>query len=191
MELPSIRRIVKASVAVANGLLLMSACTANSRPAANPVSVPASAFEQRLADSCGQPVAYPISAKCVAIMGSVGPLLQHRSDLIMAIWRSCPGENPCDRVSAAQPACGGQVSPVQRVDFADGNESCRKAQEADYSCAALLNDPVYTGSLHHTGVPQDPYGCQRAKAALANFDGEVDRMSLRIRWYRVFAMQGY
>ncbi|HEY2105597.1 MAG TPA: hypothetical protein VGH29_07420 [Candidatus Binataceae bacterium] len=125
------------------------------------------------------------------MMGSVGPLLQHRSDLIMSIWRSCPEENPCYRITTTQPACTGELAAAQPVSFVDRGESCRKAEQADYSCAALLNDPVYAGSVHLTGMPQDLYQCQRAKAALADLDREVDRMRVRIQWYRVFASQGY
>ena len=148
--------------------------------------MPAFSFEQQLAVSCGQPVAYPISASCVAMMGSVGPLLQHRSDLIMKIWRSCPAENPCYRITANQPACGG----AQPVSFGNLNQSCKEAQEADHSCAALLRDPVYA-NLHQAGFSPDPYDCQRAKNELAELDREVERMSMRIQWYRAFAAQGF
>jgi len=166
--------------------IVLAACSAHSRPAADPAPVPVSAFEQRLADSCGQPVSYPISARCVAMMGSVGPLLQHRSDLIMKIWRNCPAENPCNRIATSQPACGG----AQPVSFGTVNQSCRQAQEADHSCAALLKDPVYA-NLHQAGFAPGQYDCQRAKDALADLDREVERMSLRIQWYRAFAAQGF
>jgi hypothetical protein len=194
VELPSIRCIVKSGTFLALALvpLLLIACSASSPPAANPPAIPVFSFEQQLADSCGQPVAWPIHAKCVAMMGSVGPILQHRSDLIMSVWRSCPEENPCYRITTTQPACTGQsASATQPVNFVDHSESCRNAQEADYSCAALLKDPVYDGYIHQTGLPQDPYDCQRAKAALTDLDREVDRMSVRIQWYRVFAAHGY
>ena len=192
MELPSISRVLKGvtSLALALGPLLLSACSAGSPPAANPPSVPAFGFEQQLTDSCGQPVAWPINARCVAMMGSVGPLLQHRSDLIMSVWRSCPAENPCYHITTTQPACTGQLA-AQPVNFVDGNDLCRKAEQADYSCAALLNDPVYAGSVRQAELKQDPYGCQRAKAAVTDLDQEVDRMSVRIQWYRVFAEHGY
>lgn len=194
MELALIGRLMKGGTSPAFALvpLLLSACAASSPPAANPPpAIPASGFEQQLTDSCGRPVVWPINAKCVAMMGSVGPLLQHRSDLIMNVWRSCPEENPCYRISTTQPACTGQLEGAQTVNFVDRGESCRKAEEADYSCAALLNDPVYGGAIHQTGLKQDPYECQRAKAALADLDREVDKMSVRIQWYRVFAAHGY
>ncbi len=122
------------------------------------------------------------------MMGSVGPLLQHRSDLIMKIWRSCPDENPCYRIAKTEPVC--TAAPAPAVSFDNPNQSCRQAQQADHSCAALLRDPVYA-NLHQTGFAPDPYDCQRAKNELEELDREVERMSLRIKWYRVFAAQGF
>jgi len=130
------------------------------------------------------------------MMGSVGPLLQRRSDMVMAIWRSCPNENPCYRIATTEPACtgqpaGGPVAAAQPVNYADGAKSCKEAQETNHSCAALLNDPVYSSYINQNGAPQNPNECQRAKSALLNLDQEVDRMSLRIKWYQVFASQGF
>ncbi len=176
MELP----LIAGRPALALCLLLIG-CAAKTTGANTP-GVPTGRFEEQLADSCGERVAYPISGKCISMMGSVGPLLQHRSDLIMAIWRSCPDENPCNRVAANEPACSGQADSAA--------DSCKKVQQADYSCAALLKDPAYSGYLHQIITP-DPYECRRAKTALTEFDQEVERMSLRIQWYRVFAAQGY
>jgi hypothetical protein len=188
VELPSIRLTEKGQscVAIALASMLLCACSTQSHPARNTAPIPSSTFEQELAGSCGQPVAYPISERCIAMMGSVGPLLQHRSDLIMKIWRNCPAENPCYRIAAAEPACGG----AQPVSFGAVTQSCREAQEADHSCAALLKDPVYA-NLKQEGFAPDPYDCQRAKNALADLDREVESMSLRIQWYRAFAVQGF
>jgi hypothetical protein len=170
--------------------ILLYGCGTASRPASNPAGIQGSSFARELNQACGDPVVYPITAQCVDMMGSVGPLLQHRSDLIMKIWRSCPDENPCYRIAATQPACNGSLSGAQPVSFGNSNQSCREAQQADHSCAALLKDPFYA-NLHQAGFAQDPYECQRAKNALAELDREVDRMSLRIKWYRAFAAQGF
>jgi hypothetical protein len=191
VELPSIWPIDKATcAAVALCSILIGSCSTGSHTAANSVAVPGSSFDQELGDACGQPVAYPISAKCVSMMGSVGPILQHRSDLIMKIWRSCPDENPCYRITKTDPACTGAPT-AQPVSFDTANQSCKEAQETDHSCAALLRDPVYANLHQASGFASDPYDCQRAKNDLAELDREVERMSLRIQWYRVFASQGF
>jgi hypothetical protein len=189
VKLPSIRSAGQSCAVAALCALLLGACSTASRPAAHPVALPGSSFDQELTDACGQPVAYPISPKCVSMMGSVGPLLQHRSDLIMKIWRSCPDENPCYRITRTDPACNGAPA-AQPVSLGNSNQSCKEAQETDHSCAALLRDPVYA-NLHQAAFAPEPYDCQRAKNDLAELDREVDRMSLRIQWYRVFAAQGF
>jgi hypothetical protein len=173
-------------------VLLLSACLAASKPAATSQSAQPEGFQQQLSDACGRPVLYPISTKCIGVMGSVGPLLQRRSDLVVKIWRSCANDNPCYRIASTDPACGGRVTPVRAGLFGADNDSCRRAQQADYSCAAMLNDLAYTDPAQQPdGAQGGDYECMRAKSALVEFDQEIDRMSVRIQWYRAFAAQGF
>jgi hypothetical protein len=84
----------------------------------------------------------PVRADCVN--GKFGLLIQNMSDLTMAVWRVCPDENPCTRISKNDPACirmnGDEFdSPSWGLD----SESCKKVQMADYSCKALSSDPTY------------------------------------------------
>jgi hypothetical protein len=172
--------------------LLLNACLETSRPQASSPAIHVEGFEQQLVDACGLHVIYPINAKCIAVMGSVGPLLLHRSDLVMGIWRSCPYESPCYRVAAQEPACNVQTGAAHARLFGADNEACRRAQHANYSCAALMNDLGYADHIEepHEQAGAD-YECQRAKAALTAFDAEIDRTRLRIQWYRTFARQGF
>lgn len=173
-------------------VLLLSACLAASKPAATSQSAQAEGFQQQLSDACGQPVRYPINAKCVTVMGSVGPLLRERSDLVVKIWRNCPQDNPCYRIASTDPACGGHVTPVRDGLFGADNDSCKSAQQANYSCAAMLNDLAYTEPVEQQISAQSgDYDCSRAKSALTQFDQEIERMAVRIQWYRAFAAQGF
>jgi len=93
-------------------------------------------------DACGTPFRWPLSRECVNTL-SLGlnqaqiALLQHKSDLMMAVWRACPSADPCKAVSDATPAC----HPLTDTD--QSLKACREAHEADYSCRALENDPIY------------------------------------------------
>jgi hypothetical protein len=173
-------------------VLLLSACLAAAKPAAQSPAAPAADFQQQLSDACGQPVLYPINHKCISVMGSVGPLLQERSDLVVKIWRSCPQDSPCYRVASSDPACGGHLTPVRDGIFGADNDSCKKAQEANYSCSAMLNDLAYADPVAQpVSAQSEGYECSRAKSALIQFDQEIDRMAVRIQWYRAFAAQGF
>jgi hypothetical protein len=173
-------------------VLLLSACLAASKPAAQAPAAPAADFQQQLSDACGLPVLYPINHKCIGVMGSVGPLLQQRSNLVVKIWRSCPQDSPCYRVASADPACGGRLTPVRDGLFGADNDSCKRAQQANYSCSAMLNDLAYAEPVAQpVSAQNEGYECSRAKSALVQFDQEIDRMAVRIQWYRAFAAQGF
>jgi hypothetical protein len=154
-------------------------------------SVPAGSFEQQLDDACGRPIVYPISAKCIALMAGAGPMLQHRSDLVMAIWRSCPEENPCYRVARTEPACSGQGLTAVADTGTRAESPCLKAQQANYSCAALRDDLVYRERLRQPAPAADADGeCTESKHRLSEYDQQVEDMSVHIQWYRIFAKKG-
>jgi hypothetical protein len=172
--------------------VLLSACVTISRSSATSTGTVGDGFQAELYQACGRHVVYPINAKCIRLMDSVGPLLQHRSDLVMAIWRSCPQESPCSRIASKEPACAASSDAAHPQLLGGDNQACLKAEEADYSCAALLNDLVYTQMVKQQPKPAAAdFECERAKTALANFDREIERMSVRIQWYRSFAVQGF
>jgi len=153
--------------------------------------VPVSSFEQELDQACGQPIAYPLSAQCIDLMGSAGPMLAHRSVLVMKIWRSCPEDNPCYRIVKTDPACGGPA-PTAVSDHSGGaTDSCTRAQETNYSCAALRDDLVYIDRMQQACCAQDDSDCAQAKMTLAEYDKKIEEMSVRIQWYRIFAKKGF
>jgi hypothetical protein len=173
-------------------LLLLYACTPGSSPLVKLHGVPVGGFEQQLDEACGKPIAYPLGAKCVGLMGSAGPMLQHRSDLVMRIWRSCPDDNPCYRVTREDPACGGQAPLAVSDRGAGALDPCQRAQEANYSCAALRNDLVYLESIRQASPPQAAEAdCAEDKKSLVEYDKKIEEMSVRIQWYRIFAEKGY
>lgn len=96
-------------------------------------------------EACGTPQRWPISQECLNML-SLGinqsqiALLQQKSDLLMAVWRSCPSASPCKAVSDATLACHPLTDQSRKA--------CREAQEADYSCRALENDPIYAQRNH-------------------------------------------
>jgi hypothetical protein len=170
-------------------LLLLCDCSS----ASNLRSVPASSFEAQLDNACGKPITYPLSAKCISLMGGVGPALRHRSDLVMRVWRTCPDENPCDKIARSDPACAGQgvAGSVTAVSdsVAASSDLCLKAQEANYSCLALREDQAYRNI---PGQPPDPDdSCAANKGRLDEFDQKIEDMSVHIQWYRVFAGQSF
>ncbi len=195
MELPSIGRVVKGGVSLALALcplLILSRCTPSSTPLVKLHGVPASGFEKQLDDACGQPIVYPISAKCIALMGGVGPMLQHRSDLVMRIWRTCPDDNPCYRVTRTDPACSGQALTAVSDSGSGAGDQCQRAQEANYSCAALRDDLVYQERLHQpVAAPGADDDCANNKNRLAEYDQKIEEMSVHIQWYRIFARKGF
>lgn len=172
-------------------LALLSACTAGSTPLVKLHGVPAGGFEQQLNQACGKPIAYPISAKCITLMGSAGPMLQHRSDLVMKIWRTCPDDNPCYRITKTDPACAGQTPSAVSDHRAGTNDACLMAQEANYSCAALRDDLVYLDRTQHSSSAKTDNDCAQAKTALAEYDRKIEEVSVRIQWYRIFAEKGF
>jgi hypothetical protein len=90
---------------------------------------------------CGNPTWFPVSQECVGRMGyPYGTLLKQKSDLLMAVWRSCPSASPCEAVQQATPACL-QIRQGRISD--ETTKACHKAQRADHSCGSLLNDPMY------------------------------------------------
>jgi hypothetical protein len=163
-------------------LMTMNACTPGSTPLVKLHGVPAGSFEAQLNEACGDPIQYPLSAGCIKLMGSAGPMLEHRNDLVMRIWRSCPEDNPCYRVITSDPACNG----------GSASDSCLAAQRANYSCAALRNDLVYLQRIsQHPGTQTPDDNCESNKRRLTDFDQKVEDMSTRIQWYRIFAEKGY
>jgi hypothetical protein len=172
-------------------LLLLSACSAGTTPLVKLHGVPAGSFEDQLNQACGQPIAYPLSAQCIELMGSAGPMLQHRSDLVMKIWRSCPDDNPCYRIIKEDPACSGQTLPAS--DHGGGaGDSCLRAQEANYSCAALRNDLVYIQRINQVPAAQAADDdCSTNQKSLAEYDKRIEEMAVRIQWYRIFAKKGF
>ncbi|MGO9059587.1 MAG: hypothetical protein ACLQU2_19730 [Candidatus Binataceae bacterium] len=150
-----------------------------------------STFEQELDQACGQPIAYPLSAQCIDLMGSAGPMLAHRSVLVMKIWRSCPEDNPCYRIVKSDPACGGQAPTAVSDPRGVAIDPCARAQEANYSCAALRDDLVYVNRMQQASSAQDDSYCAQAKMALAEYDKKIEEMSVRIQWYRIFAKKGF
>jgi hypothetical protein len=195
VELPSLRRVVKGGTSLVLAfcpLLLLSDCTAGSTPLVKLHGVRAGGFEQQLEEACGQPIVYPLSAKCIALMGSAGPMLQRRSDLVMRIWRTCPDDNPCYRVTSTDPACSGQgLTAVSDSGGAAAN-SGQRAQQANYSCAALRDDLVYQERLRQPSAPPGAdENCADNKSRLAEYDRNIEEMSVRIQWYRIFAEKGF
>jgi hypothetical protein len=170
-------------------LLLLSDCTT----ARNLRSVPAGSFEAQLDEACGKPIVYPLSPKCIKLMGGVGPALRHRSDLVMRIWRTCPDENPCNKIVRSNPACTGQGAAGSVTAVSDSGagtkDPCQRAQEADYSCLALREDLAYRNSPGQAPDPED--NCAANKNRLDEFDQKIEDMSVHIQWYRVFAGQGF
>jgi hypothetical protein len=171
-------------------VLLVGACTAGTVSSAKMRAVTVGGFEQQLDQACGQPIAYPLTPQCLALMGSVGPLLEHRSVLVMKIWRSCPQDNPCYRIIKTEPACAGQTLPAVSDHGGGANDPCLRAQEANYSCAALRNDLAY---LERTRAGSDALydECDENKRALAEYDQRIEQMSVLIQWYRSFADKGF
>jgi hypothetical protein len=155
-------------------------------------AVAAGGFEQQLDDACGQPIVYPIGPKCIALMGGAGPMLQHRSDLVMEIWRTCPDDNPCNRVTRTDPACSGQALTPVSASAGGAGDPCQRAQEANYSCAALRDDLVYQERMRQpAAAPGADEGCAYNKNRLAQYDQQVEEMSVHIQWYRIFARKGF
>ena len=172
-------------------LLLLNACTPGTAPMVKLHGVPVSSFEQELDQACGQPIAYPLRAQCIDLMGSAGPMLAHRSLLVMKIWRSCPQDNPCYRIVKTDPACGEQAPTAVSEHGGRATDSCTRAQEADYSCAALRDDLVYVDRVRQASSAQGDSDCAQAQMTLADFDKKIEEMSVRIQWYRIFARKGF
>ncbi len=191
MQLPWLRRIGRELAAGAIALcapMALSNCTA---PMAKLHGVPASGFEQQLNEACGRPIVYPLSARCVALMGSAGPMLEHRSELVMAIWRTCPHDNPCYRITTTDPACTGQELTAVAASSGAG-DPCQRAQQADYSCAALRDDLAYMEHAHQPLAQRDvDNSCEANKNRLEEYDRKIEEMSVRIQWYRIFAQKGF
>lgn len=115
-------------------------------------------------------------------------MLQHRSDLVMAIWRSCPDENPCYQVARTESACSGQTLTAVSDTGSGAQTSCLKAQQANYSCAALRDDLVYKERLRQPALAVDSEGeCSASRHRLTEYDQQVEDMSVHIQWYRIFA----
>ncbi len=193
MELPWLRRVVTGWVASALAFILMmlvGGCTAGSSPMVKLHGVPAGSFEEQLNEACGKPIVYPLSSKCIALMGSAGPMLEHRSELVMAIWRTCPYDNPCYRITTTDSACTGQG--LTAVSDSGVGNPCQRAQQANYSCAALRDDLAYMERSRQPLAQQDTdNGCEANKKRLSEFDKKIEEMSVRIQWYRIFAEKGF
>lgn len=171
-------------------LTLASACTSATAPMVKLHGVPAGRFEQQLNEACGKPIAYPLSSRCITLMGSAGPMLEHRSVLVMKIWRSCPHDNPCYRIITSDPACTGQTVPAVSDHGATVNDACLRAQQANYSCAALRDDLTYLERSRQVAAPPDD-DCEVNKNNLSEYDKRIEEMSVRIQWYRIFAAKGF
>jgi hypothetical protein len=143
-------------------------------------------FPERVIAACGKPLRYPVSDGCAALMASVGPLLKRRSALVMGVWRSCPGDNPCLRIAAGQPACQMPLSGVSLSTAPQLNPACAQLLEADYSCSALLHDPLYGLIQNQMANPR----CEDARKALSDFDRDVENVRLQIQWYQTLTRGG-
>jgi len=195
VELPWLGRVVKGwavSALAVFPLLMLSDCAPGAAPMVKLHGVPAGSFEQQLDEACGQPIVYPLSPKCIALMGSAGPMLEHRSELVLAIWRTCPYDNPCYRVTTTDPACTGQGLTAVSDKGSGVGDPCQRAQQANYSCAALRDDLAYMERSRQPLAQQDAdSGCEASKKRLDEYDKKIEEMAVRIQWYRIFAKQGF
>jgi hypothetical protein len=116
---------------------------------------------------CGNPVRFPVSDECVRMAGNEGPELRRRSDLTMAVWRSCAlTPSSAESIRRELIAKGGARTPIGQemigemerteqhsdspcvmadlhdLDCVAGNaEACETARTNDPACVAWLNDP--------------------------------------------------
>ena len=115
---------------------------------------------------CGNPIRIPTSDECVRMAGNDGPELRRRSDLTMAVWRSCaliPSSAESIRQEliakgGARTAIGQKMigemerteqhsdSPCVMADLRDldcvagSAEACETARNNDPACTGWLND---------------------------------------------------
>lgn len=174
-------RIAAPELVVLSLLLAGCAARATSAPPASRGD-----FSDQVNAACGQPLRYPVSDQCARLMASVGPLLKRRSALVMGVWRSCPDDNPCLRIAASQPPCQIPVSGVSLSATPQGNPACTQVLEADYSCSALLHDPLYGLIQNRMANPR----CEDARGALRDFDRNVENVRLQIQWYQNLTSRG-
>jgi hypothetical protein len=94
-------------------------------------------------EACGSPTRFPVSPECMSMMDyPYGPLLQQKSNLLMAVWRACPSADPCEPVRKSAPACQKMDTlKAGTAEFEDVRSKCVNAQSLDYSCHALRSDP--------------------------------------------------
>jgi hypothetical protein len=99
--------------------------------------------KQTIDEACGNPTRWPISQDCLNLIDSPqGPLLQQKSDLIMAVRRSCPSADPCALLEACQkPDLLGEN--IDTSEWEAQKADCVRSQQADYSCAAIQKDREY------------------------------------------------
>jgi hypothetical protein len=133
--------------------------------------------EITLDEACGNPTRFPVSQECLNATGyRYGPLLQQKSNLVMAVWRACPLDDPCSVIRhgvggtpsragvGAAPACQkadalfykmvtAMTPPDPEWDSAE--RDCKKAQDEDYSCRALQADETYQRQQANIGSEQD------------------------------------
>jgi hypothetical protein len=166
-----------------------------------------------LDQACGNPTRFPVSQECVSMMEyPYGSLLQQKSDLLMAVWRACPSDNPCMPVLSSTPACRDLESlKPGTTEYKNAGSSCLVAQTQDYSCSRFHNDPevklraeaVSNCVNKCPSAPESAFGdcfdrcfdfeypaqveCSRAQASLAYFNDRVQKARLDAELNAAFA----
>jgi hypothetical protein len=146
---------------------------------------------------CGNPVRFPISDECVRMAGDQGPELRRRSDLTMAVWRSCaltPSSAESIRQeliakgTAKTPIGQKMIGEMERTEqhsdspcvmadlhdldcVAGSAEACETARNNDPACVAWLNDQDTQERLHCIDRAVHDQACM-AKAPAS--DNDVD-----------------
>jgi len=147
---------------------------------------------------CGDPIRFPISDECVRMAGDAGPELRRRSELTMAVWRSCaliPSSAESIRQEliakgTAKTPIGQKMigemerteqhsdSPCVMADLRDldcvaGNaEACETARNNDPACVAWLNDQDTQERLHCIDRAVHDQACM-AKPPASDDDSEA------------------
>lgn len=85
--------------------------------------------------ACGNPIAYPVSASCVSAMGKYGPVVQRRSDLVMAVKTAC-APSP-----ESFSACMAKVHHDE--------PSCKRAKK-DRAAKRVMTVPIWTNVQTHS-----------------------------------------
>jgi hypothetical protein len=134
-------RRIRLTVLLLAGIVAGCASTEMAPDSSNPVQP----HEVTIDEACGNPTRFPVSQECLNAMGyRYRGLLQHKTDLVMAVWRACPSASPCTTVRNSTPVCQ-ELNTLKSgsAEYEDADSKCKKAYAADYSCNALVNDPEF------------------------------------------------